>query len=101
MPNTIVLAKNYTSLLDEVYKKHSVTADLIAPAELVRAGSNAKFVLYPMVSVNGLGDYDRNSGYTDGSVNVSWEEITFDKTVLPFLITAAAVSSQELSIAKI
>lgn len=78
MPNNIVLAKNYTSLLDEVYKKNSVTADLIAPNELVRAGSNAKTVLYPMVSVNGLGDYDRNSGYTDGSVSVNWEEITFD-----------------------
>ena len=77
MPNNIVLAKNYTSLLDEVYKNASVTSDLIAPAELVRAGSNAKSVLYPMISVNGLGDYDRNSGYTDGSVNVSWEEITF------------------------
>lgn len=77
MGNNIVLAKNYVSLLDEVYKNASVTADLIAAPELVRAGSNAKSVLYPMISVNGLGDYDRNSGYTDGSVNVNWEEITF------------------------
>ncbi len=77
MANNIVLAKNYVSLLDEVYKNASVTADLIAAPELVRAGSNAKSVLYPMISVNGLGDYDRNSGYTDGSVNVNWEEITF------------------------
>ncbi len=77
MPNNIVLAKNYVSLLDEVYKNASVTADLIAPSELVKAGSNAKSVLYPMISLNGLGDYDRNSGYTDGSVNVQWEEITF------------------------
>ena len=38
MPNNIVLAKNYVSLLDEVYKNASVTADLIAPAELVKAG---------------------------------------------------------------
>lgn len=77
MQNNIVLAKNYINLLDEVYKKSTATADLIAPAELVRAGSNAKSVLYPMISLKGLGDYDRNSGYTDGSVNVSWEEITF------------------------
>ena len=77
MPNNIVLAKNYVSLLDEVYRNASATTDLIAPPELVRAGSNAKSVLYPMISLNGLGDYDRNSGYTDGSVNVNWEEVTF------------------------
>lgn len=77
MPNNITLAKNYVNLLDEVYKNASVTSDLIAPAELVRAGSNAKSVLYPMVSVNGLGDYDRNSGYTDGSVSVTWQEVEF------------------------
>lgn len=77
MANNIVLAENYVSLLDEVYKNASVTADLIAPAELVRAGSNARSVHYPMISLNGLGDYDRNSGYTDGSVNVEWQEITF------------------------
>lgn len=77
MGNNIVLAKNYVSLLDEVYKNASVTADLMAAPKLVRAGSNAKSVLYPMISVKGLGDYDRNSGYTDGSVNVNWEEITF------------------------
>lgn len=77
MPNNIVLAENYVKLLDEVYRNATATADLIAPAELVRAGSNAKTVLYPMISLNGLGDYDRNSGYTDNSVNVSWEEIAF------------------------
>lgn len=78
MPNNIVLAKNYVNLLDEVYKNSAVTTDLIAAPELVRAGHTAKSVLYPMISVKGLGDYDRNSGYTDGSVNVSWEEITFN-----------------------
>lgn len=77
MPNNIVLAKNYVSLLDEVYRNATATADLIAAPDLVRAGNTAKSVLYPMISLNGLGDYDRNSGYTDGSVNVNWEEITF------------------------
>lgn len=75
--NNIVLAKNYTGLLDEVYKHAAVTSDLIASEELVKNGSSAGSVLYPMISVKGLGDYDRNSGYTDGSVNVNWEEITF------------------------
>ncbi len=77
MPNKITLAQNYSHLLDEVYKNASVTTDLVAPAELVRDGSSAKKVLYPMVDVSALGDYDRNSGYTDGSVSVDWTELEF------------------------
>ena len=37
----------------------------------------------------------------DGEVGAICEEITFDKMVLPFFTTEAAVSSQELSIARI
>lgn len=73
----IALAKDYIGLLDEVYMKSACSADLVAAPELVRAGSTAKSVLYPKISLNGLGDYDRNSGYTDGAVDVSWEEVTF------------------------
>lgn len=78
MANNIVLAKNYTSLLDEVYKKASVTADLISDASMMRAGANANEILYPQIDVTGLGDYSRNSGYTDGAVNVVWKTTTFN-----------------------
>lgn len=78
MPNNIVLAKNYTDLLDEVYKNASVTADLISDASMMRAGANANEILYPQISVTGLGDYDRNSGYTDGAVSVVWKTTTFN-----------------------
>lgn len=78
MANNIVLAKNYTDLLDESYKKASVTADLISDASMMRAGANANEILYPQVDVTGLGDYDRNSGYTDGSVTVVWKTTTFN-----------------------
>ena len=74
----IVLAESYVGLLDEVYKNAACTADLIAPAELVRAGSTAKTVIYPKMDVNGLGDYSRNSGYTDNAVSVDWAEVTFN-----------------------
>ena len=67
----IQLAKNYIDLLDEVYRNSACSADLIADPALVRAGSTAKSVLYPQISLNGLGDYDRNSGYTDGAVDVA------------------------------
>lgn len=78
MPNNIALAKNYTALLDEVYRNASVTADLISDTSMMRAGANANEILYPQVEVAGLGDYSRNSGYTDGSVNVVWKTTTFN-----------------------
>ena len=78
MANNITLAKNYTDLLDEVYKNASVTSDLTSDATMMRAGANAKEILYPQIEVSGLGDYDRNSGYTNGSVNVGWKSTTFN-----------------------
>lgn len=78
MANSITLAKAYTTLLDEVYKNASVTNDLSSDSALVRAGANANEILYPQISVSGLGDYDRNSGYTDGSVSVEWKTATFN-----------------------
>lgn len=72
MPNTIALAKNYVSLLDEVYRSASVTADLTSDPQMSRAGANANEIIYPQVSVTGLGDYDRNSGYTTGAVDLKW-----------------------------
>ena len=76
--NNIVLAKNYTDLLDEVYKNASVTADLISDSSMMRAGANANEILYPQIEVTGLGDYSRNSGYTDGTVSVVWKTTKFN-----------------------
>ena len=78
MANTIALAKNYTSILDEVYCSASVTADLTSDNTMVRAGANANEIIYPQISVTGLGDYSRNSGYTDGSVNLEWITTKFN-----------------------
>lgn len=78
MANSIALAKAYTNLLDEVYKIASVTNELTSDASLVRAGANANEILYPQIDVTGLGDYDRNSGYTDGNVSVVWKTAAFN-----------------------
>ena len=45
---------------------------------MVRAGANAKEIIYPQISVKGLGNYDRNSGYTGNSVKLEWKTATFD-----------------------
>ena len=78
MANTFELPKNYVDLLDEVYKKASVTADLIGDPAMVRAGVNVNEICYPQLSVTGLGDYDRNSGYTDGSVSLDWKTVEYN-----------------------
>ena len=78
MPNNIVLAKGYINLLDEVYRSASVTADLTSDPSLIRQGANVNELIYPQIDVTGLGDYDRNSGYTDGTVNVQWKSAVFN-----------------------
>lgn len=78
MANNIELAKKYTKLVDEKYKKESVTSDLNSPSTLAREGANAKEILYRQVSVSGLGNYSRNSGYTSNNVEVKWVTTSFN-----------------------
>ena len=78
MPNNIVLAKGYVDLLDEVYRNASVTADLTSDPSLIRQGANVNELIYPQIDVTGLGDYDRNSGYTRGAVNLVWKTAAFN-----------------------
>ncbi len=74
----IQLAKNFTPLLDEVYKLASVTSDLTGDPAIVKAGVNVNEICYPQISVTGLGDYDRNSGYTQGNVDLVWKTTQFN-----------------------
>ena len=76
--NAITLAKNYISILDEVYKNASVTADLTSDASMMRESANVNEVLYPQIEVGGLGDYDRNSGYTSAGVKLGWKTARFN-----------------------
>ncbi len=76
--NTIAVAKNYTTLLDEVYKKASITSGLTSDASVVRAGANAGEILIPKISMDGLADYSRNSGYVKGDVTFEWETAKFN-----------------------
>lgn len=94
MPNTITLPKGYTKALDEVYQKSSVTSDLTCDDKMVRAGANTGEIVYPQISVSGLGDYDRNSGYTTGAVDLKWEtaKCNYDRGTK---ITVDAMDDQE------
>ena len=73
MPNNFALISKYVALLDEVYKKYSLTGDLEADASTVRQGNNANEILVPKMDMDGLADYDRTTGYADGSASLEWE----------------------------
>ena len=78
MPNNIQLAKVYTNLLDEVYKNSALTAVLESDASLARQGANANEIVIPKISMDGLADYSRNSGYVNGDVSLTWETVQFN-----------------------
>lgn len=81
MPNTIALAKKYVPMLDEVYKLSSVTAVLDGAPELVSQGANANELIIPKMSMSGLANYSRNSGYVAGDVSMTNETVkcNFDR----------------------
>lgn len=76
--NSFVLASNYTDLLDEAFKKESVTAQLSGDPAFVREGADAKTIYYPEMTAGGLGDYSRNTGYPDGGVSLVWKSAEFN-----------------------
>ena len=73
MANVIVLRKQYSTLLDEVYKLSSLTAVLDGPNELVKEGANANEILIPKLSMQGLADYNKSTGYVAGDVTLDYE----------------------------
>lgn len=79
--NSIELFKQYTALLDEVYKNAALTSDLDGADDLVQQGANANELVIPKIDMDGLADYSRNSGYVDGDVTLTNETVkcNFDR----------------------
>lgn len=78
MPNAITKFKKYVPLLDEVYKQAALTSVLDSDQSLAQAGANANEIVIPKISMDGLGDYDRNSGYTNGDVTLTNQTVQFN-----------------------
>ena len=72
MANSIAYTKNYTAVLDEVYKRAACSTCLNSPRRMARAGRNAREIMVPKIEVTGLGDYTRNVGYKTGSITYEW-----------------------------
>ena len=76
MPNSIALAQKYLPMLDEVYKAYSKTAILDAQ-NVSFAGANVVKVF--KTSMDGLGNYGRNTGFVAGDVTGTWEQLQLSK----------------------
>ena len=81
MANAIELFKQYIAMLDEIYKLESKTNVLDGANQLVRQGANANELVIPKISMDGLADYSRSSGYVNGDVDFTFETVkcNFDR----------------------
>lgn len=73
MANSITKFKAYIDKLDTVYQQASATSILDADADTVRMGAKAGEFLIPKMSMDGLADYSRSSGYVKGDVTITYE----------------------------
>lgn len=76
--NNIELSTVYLPLLDEVYKKEVKTSVLDGDQATIKKGQNGE-IKVAKLDMDGLGDFDRNSGYTEGTSKLTWETIKYDK----------------------
>lgn len=73
MANSFTLAQKYLPLLDEIYKAESKSAILDSTnVEFLNANTIKVF----KTSMDGLGNYDRNTGFVPGDVTGTWETMT-------------------------
>lgn len=78
MPNSIVLAQKFLPILDEVYKRESLTSMLdAANGEIQWVGADT--VKLFKASIPGLGDYSRANGYPHADYTSTWENLQLTK----------------------
>lgn len=79
MGNSIKLfTENAPELLDKIYKQESTTSEFDVDGALVKAGANANEIVVPKLDLDGLGDYDRNSGYINGDMKLTNETVKYN-----------------------
>lgn len=78
MANTIQLVTKFVPIMDEVYKRESVTSILdTANSNIQWIGANAVKVF--KFASNGLADYSRANGYAAGDLSATWEVLTLEQ----------------------
>lgn len=76
--NNIELAQVWLPILDELYQQEALTSVLDADENSVMVDQYGEMRVAKL-DMDGLGDFDRNSGYTKGSTKLSWEVVKYDK----------------------
>ena len=73
-------ATKFMPILDAIYQKGAITS-ILDDAALAAQLVGTKSIKLPKISVNGAGDYDRDTGYVQGGVAVSYEEheLSYDR----------------------
>lgn len=73
MANSISLVTKFLPVLDEVYKRESVTSVLdTANSRVEFIGAN--IIKLFTIELDGLGNYNRNTGYVGGDITAAWEQ---------------------------
>lgn len=76
--NSVSLATRFLPILDEIYKRNSLTSALDMANERVEfIGAQTAKVF--KVDVDGLGNYSRNAGFVPGSSDGTWETLTLEQ----------------------
>lgn len=76
--NNIEISTIYLPKLDQVYKNEAKTSILDGDDVTVQKGQNGEIKIAKL-DMDGLGDFDRNSGYTRGITKFKWETVKYDK----------------------
>lgn len=78
MGNTINLVTKFVPIMDEVYKRESVTSILdTANSNIQWIGANAVKVF--KFAADGLGTYSRANGFVTGDLSATWETLTLSQ----------------------
>ena len=75
--NSFTYAQRFLPILDEIYKRGSLTAILDTAEERIE-WTGAKTVNLFAPESDGLGNYNRNAGFVPGSTNPTWEPYTLE-----------------------
>jgi len=73
--NDLDYSEIFQTVLDEQFVQESTTGWMEANASQVRYNGGNK-IKVPKITVEGMGNYSRSSGFPDGAVAVDWEERT-------------------------
>ena len=77
MANVINLVTDYLPVLDAKFVQTATSSILEADDTMYRQTEKAKTVKIAKIEMDGMGDYDRATGYADGDITSTWEDWTF------------------------